>query len=181
MLNNTESELIKKFLGGDEVAFNRLVTKYQKAIYWHARRMVGNHFDADEIAQQVIIVIYNKLDTFNFNSSFKTWVYRITQTRTLNYLRKQKIKKFFSIDDSETISLNSNEDIIRNYEDKEKLENLQIILNKLPVKQREVFIFRHFDNLSYEEISQITGKSVGGLKANYFHASKKIFGMLDHE
>ena len=181
MLNNTESELINKFLNGDEAAFNNLVKNYQKAIYWHARRMVGNHFDADEISQQVIIVIYNKLNTFKFNSSFKTWVYKITQTRTLNYIRKQKVRKFLNIDDNDAISINSNDDIIVNYEDKERLENLQIVLNKLPIKQREVFIFRHFDNLSYEEISQITGKSIGGLKANYFHASKKIFGLIDHE
>ncbi len=178
MEKDLEYELIKKFLKGNEEAFNRLILNYQKLIYWHARRMVGNHLDADEITQQVIIVLYKKLHSFKFNSSVKTWIYKITQTRCLNLIRKRKLRKFFSLENSEAINFSGNDDIVTNYEDKEKLERVNKILELLPLKQREVFVLRHFQNLSYEEISEITGKSVGGLKANYFHASKKVFRMI---
>jgi RNA polymerase sigma-70 factor (ECF subfamily) len=176
-----EFELVKKFIQGDESAFNKLIHYYKKLIYWHARRMVGNHLDADEVTQQVIIVLYKKLDTFKFNSTLKTWIYKITQTRCLNLIKKQRVRQFFNFDDTNTRELKSAEDIILNYDDKEKLEMVNDALNKLPIKQKEVFIFRHFDELTYEEISEITGKSVGGLKANYYHASKKILEMIQHE
>lgn len=181
MDQDREYELITSFNNGNEKAFTELVRKYQKTIYWHARRMIGNHLDADEVTQQVIIVLFKKLDTFKFNSSLKTWIYRITQTRCLNLIKKKKLRHFFNLDDPKTINISSENDIIENFEDKEKLENLNKALNELPIKQREVFIFRHFDELSYEEISKITGKSVGGLKANYYHASKKVFEMMKNE
>lgn len=176
-----EIELVNKFKGGNEKAFNDLIQYYQKMIYWHSRRMVGNHHDADEVTQQVIIVLYRKLYQFKFQSALKTWIYKITQTRCLNLIKKRKLREIFSLDDAVTKNLNSREDIVANYEDREKLNNLENILNKLPNKQREVFIFRHFDELSYEEISEITGKSIGGLKANYYYAAKKIYEIMNYE
>jgi len=181
MDRESDFELVTQFLKGNEKAFNKLVANYQKNIYWHARRMVGNHLDADEVTQQVIIVLFKKLSTFKFNSSLKTWIFKITQTRCLNLIKKRKLKKIFNLEDSNVSNMNSNEDIISNYDDKEKIERVNNLLQKIPEKQREVFIFRHFDELSYEEISEITGKSVGGLKANYYHASKKIFGLMNDE
>lgn len=172
-------ELIKRFLAGDEAAFNKIVSKYQQKIYWHARRMVGNHIDADEIVQEVLIVLYKKLASFKFKSSLYTWIYKITSTRSLNLLRKQKVREFFSFEDAEDIKTSSDQDIIKTLESKERIEKLEKVLKTLPAKQREVFILRHFDELSYEEISEITGKSVGGLKANYFHAFKKISDIMD--
>jgi len=182
MADEKEFELIKSFINGDEKSFNKIVQEYQRKIYWHARRMVGNHYDADEITQQVIIVLYNKLKTFRFDSSLKTWIYKITYTRSLNLIKSKKIKKFFSLDVDYSLNVKADIDIIGNIEDKEKLEKLNSVLQTLPEKQREIFILRHFEELTYEEISKITGKSVGGLKANYFHATKKIFEKLkDYE
>ena len=181
MIKDQDFELINRFKEGDETAFNELVRKYQQKIYWHARRMVGNHMDADEVTQEVLVVLYNKLDSFNFNSTFYTWLYRIVSTRSLNSINRRKLKKFVFIDDEEARELKSNSDIAEDIDNKEKLEKLDNVLNKLPVKQREVFILRHFDQLSYEEISNITGKSVGGLKANYFHALKKVMELMDNE
>ena len=178
MADENEFELVNKFINGDENSFNKIVNEYQKKIYWHARRMVGNHDDADELTQQVIIVLFNKLKTFRFDSSLKTWIYKITLTRSLNFINKKKVRNFFRLDEIKNQATQKGNDIISNIEDKEKLEKLNSILDELPIKQREVFVLRKFDNLSYEEISKITGKSVGGLKANYFHASKKIFEKL---
>lgn len=181
MDNNLDKELVDQFISGSELAFNKLIKKYQKIIYWHARRMVGNHFDADEITQQVIIVLYKKLKNFKFNSSLKTWIYKITQTRSINLIRKRKFKSFLSIDDSENQKISDNKDITIQLENKEKLNELNNVLDTLPLKQREVFILRHYDELSYGEIAEITGKSIGGLKANYFHAIKKIMGQMNYE
>jgi RNA polymerase sigma factor (sigma-70 family) len=177
--NDQDYELVKKFLDGDESSFNKLVYRYQQKIYWHARRMTGNHLDADEIVQEVLMVLYKKLATFKFNSSLYTWIYRITATRSINYLKKQNLRKFFSTDSEEAISLRETSDIIKNFDDKERTDNIFKLLQKLPAKQREVFIFRNMDELSYEEISEITGTSTGALKASYFHAVKKIMDMMD--
>jgi RNA polymerase sigma-70 factor (ECF subfamily) len=126
-------------------------------------------------------VLYNKLKDFKFKSSLYTWIYRITATRSINFLRKKNIKQFFSFEDLESRSVRSKEDIVKNIETKERLDQLESVLQKIPTKQREVFIMRSFDELSYEEIAQITGKSIGGLKANYFHAMKKILELMNED
>lgn len=177
---NNDFELIKSFLNGDESSFNRLAVKYQEKIYWHARRMTGNHLDADEIVQEVLIVLYNKLKTFEFKSSLYTWIYTITNTRSINYLKKKSLRNFFSLDDI-TNKKFEQKDVIDNLESKQKVDKIEKALQKLPVKQREVFIMRNFDELSYEEISQITGKSVGALKANHFHALNKIKEIVKYD
>ncbi len=177
---NNDFELIKSFLDGDESSFNRLAVKYQEKIYWHARRMTGNHLDADEIVQEVLIVLYNKLKTFEFKSSLYTWIYTITNTRSINYLKKKSLRNFFSLDDI-TNKKFEQKDVIDNLESKQKVDKIEKALQKLPVKQREVFTMRNFDELSYEEISQITGKSVGALKANHFHALNKIKEIVKYD
>ncbi|RKY95874.1 MAG: RNA polymerase sigma factor, partial [Ignavibacteriae bacterium] len=80
---NNDQELVNEFISGNESAFNRLAKRYQEKIYWHARRMTGNHLDADEIVQQVLLVMYNKLKSLNIDSSLYTWIYKITSTRSL--------------------------------------------------------------------------------------------------
>ena len=175
----TDQELVTEFLGGDESAFNRLVMRYQEKIYWHARRMTGNHLDADEIVQQVLMVMYKKLNTFKFESSLYTWIYKITSTRSLNLINSNKLRSFFSSSDfSDKEGINA-DDILGSIENKERLEKIQTMLQKIPPKQREVFIFRHFDELSYKEISEITGKSEGALKASYFHAFNKLKELMN--
>lgn len=172
--------LVKRFIEGDESAFNEIVRKYQKRIYWHARQMLGNHLDADEVTQEVLIVMYNKLKTFNFQSNLFTWIYKIVTTRSINQIRKNQVKRFFSLEDEENpIEIKSNQDIIEDISNKEKIDKLNKVLEKIPAKQRQVFVMRNYDELSYEEISKITGKSIGGLKANYFHALKKILEYFD--
>lgn len=180
MTREEDFNLVNRFVEGDERAFNEIVKKYQKRIYWHARQMLGNHLDADEVTQEVLIVMYKKLKSFNFQSNLYTWIYKIVTTRSINQIRKNQIKKFFSINDEENpIELKSNYDIIEDISNKERIEKLYKVLEKLPAKQRQIFIMRNFDELSYEEISQITGKSIGGLKANYFHALKKVMEYIN--
>ena len=175
----SDKELIRDFLNGSESAFNLLVRKYRQKIYWYARRMLGNHSDADEVTQEVLITLYKKLHTFKFESSLNTWIYKITNSKTLSLIRKQKVREYFSLES--LFGNGTDEDIIYDYENKEKLERVLKYLKKIPPKQREVFIMRHFDELSYKEIAEITGKSEGTLKANYFHALKKITELIENE
>ncbi len=177
---NNDFELIKGFINGDESAFNRLAVKHQERIYWHARRMTGNHLDADEIVQEVLMVLYNKLRTFEYKSALYTWIYAITNTRSINYLKKKNLRNFFNLDDISNKKFEQ-KDVIDDIESKQKVEKIESAMQKLPVKQREVFVMRNFDELSYEEISQITGKSIGTLKANYFHALNKIKEMVKYD
>ena len=181
MPDNSDYELVKKFLEGDESSFNRLINKYQQKIYWHARRMTGSHLDADEVVQEVLLVLYNKLKDFQFKSSLYTWIYRITSTRSINYLNKRKIRSFLSFEDMNTSEVGVREDIVNDIDTKDKIKKLDQFLQTLPAKQREIFIYRNIEGLSYEEISEITGKSIGGLKSNYFHAFNKISEMMKNE
>lgn len=181
MPDNSDFELVRKFLDGDESSFNRLINKYQQKIYWHAKRMTGSHLDADEVVQEVLIVLYNKLKDFQFKSSLYTWIYRITSTRCINYLNKLKLRKFIYFDDINSAEIGVKEDIVNDIDIKDKIKKLDQFLQILPTKQREIFILRNIDGLSYEEIAEITGKSIGGLKSNYFHAINKISEMMKNE
>ncbi len=174
---NNDFELIKKFLDGDESAFNRLILKYQEKIYLLARRMTGNHHDADDVVQEVLMVLYKKLNTFEFKSSFYSWLYRITMTRSLNYIKRRSLKEFLPLSGLKS-KMNDNNDPLILVENKESILRLEKSLQKIPVKQREVFILRNFEQLDYDEISKITGTSVGALKANYFHAINKLKDIL---
>ncbi|MFZ0453270.1 MAG: RNA polymerase sigma factor [Ignavibacteriaceae bacterium] len=174
---NIDFELVRKFIDGDESSFNKIVNKYKDKIYWHARRMTGNHLDADEIVQEVLFVIYKNLKGFKFKSSLYTWIYKITSTRSLNFLKRRKLKEIISLEDQAEKLQESTDDILENLEVKERLEAVNKVLKKLPAKQREIFILRNYENLSYKEISEITGKSIGALKSNYFHSIQKIIEM----
>jgi RNA polymerase sigma-70 factor (ECF subfamily) len=175
----SDYDLIKEFIDGSDIAFNTLARRYQEKIYWHARRMVGNHLDADDIVQQVLLVMFNKLKTFKFQSSLYTWIFRITSTRSLNLIKKRLLQRWIPMDKwSETAE--GKNDIFRNFDEKEKFEQMQKFLEEIPAKQREVFLFRNIEGLSYEEIAKITGRRVGTLKANYHHAFKKIKQMMQH-
>jgi RNA polymerase sigma-70 factor (ECF subfamily) len=179
MEKNEEKRLIEDFLNGNEAAFNILVRNYQNKIYWFARRMLGNHSDADEVTQEVLITLYEKLHTFKFESSLSTWIYKITSSKSLNLIRKQKVREYFSLDT--VFNQSSDGDILKDLESKEKLELVEKALSKLPSKQRQIFVLRHFEGLSYKEISEITGKAVGTLKTNYFHAINKITELIENE
>lgn len=167
--------LIDKFLEGDESAFGMLINKYKRKIYLTAYRLLGNHEDASDITQEVIIKMYNELKNFRRESSIYTWLYRITTNLSLNELKKKKIRNFFDFEDvDEWLFKDEKQSPELSYRENELSNKIQEAINKLPEKQRTVFTLRYYDGLSYEEISEILGTSVGALKANYFHAINKL-------
>jgi RNA polymerase sigma-70 factor (ECF subfamily) len=166
---------IDRFLAGDESAFSVLIEKYKRKIYLTAYRLLGNHEDADDITQETIIKIYKELKNFRRESSFYTWIYRIVTNLSLNELKRKKVKKFFDFDEvDEWLFKDENQSPELSYRENELSNKIKEALNKLPEKQRLVFTLRYYDGLSYVEISELLGTSVGALKANYFHAVNKL-------
>jgi RNA polymerase sigma factor (sigma-70 family) len=156
-----------------ELGFRELIETYQKRVYQVIRRMVLIHEDADDLTQNTFIKAYKALDRFEGNSSLFTWLYRIATNESLTFLEKKKKLYFFSLDDHQE-KLESYIDHSSSLSGDEIQVKLQKSLLKLPDKQRLVFHLKYEEDLSYEEISKITGTSVGALKASYHHAVKKI-------
>lgn len=170
-----DKELLELFKQNESqnYAFNLLVRKYQQKIYWHIRKMVIDHDDADDLTQETFVKVWQNLHTFQGNSQLYTWIYRIATNECLNFLRKKKQKFFLPIADVSKELLRKLETDTYISGDEVSIR-LQKALLKLPEKQRLVFNMKYFDDLSYEEISEILGTSVGALKASYHHAVKKI-------
>ena len=160
--------------------FNLLVRQYQQKMYWHIRKMVIDHDDADDLVQEVFVKVWNNLHKFREDSQLYTWVYRIATNECLNFLRKKRNKYFIPIHDVQNELTHKLED--GGHIDGDEIQlKLQKALLKLPDKQRLVFNMKYFDEMKYEEISEITDTSVGSLKANYHHAVKKIEEFLKHD
>ncbi len=167
----SDSELIALCLEADSLSygFNLIVRKYQERLYHHIRKMVLIHEDADDILQQTFIKVWKGLDNFREDSQLFTWMYRIATNECLNFLKSKNKNINISI---EHIEHELKQDI---YFDGDKMELIfQAALQTLPEKQRLVFNMRYYDDLKYEEISEILETSVGGLKASYHHAKEKI-------
>jgi len=154
-------------------AFEYLVKKYQKRLYWHVRRMVLNHDDADDLVQDVFVKIWRGLANFRQESQLYSWIYRIASNECITFLKRQKLKKNIPLEDvSEYLAENIADST---YFDGDKIQRQpQRALLTLPAKQRLVFNMKYFDEMKYEEISAILGTSVGALKASYHLAVKKI-------
>ena len=170
-----DQELITQFKQSihREQAFTHLMQKHQVKAYHQIKRMVQNHADADDIAQLVWIKVWNKLDGFKMESEFSTWLFRIAYNETLNFISKQKhISQPISMEDMQPVDyLTSSTDGPKNTEIQIKLERG---VKQLPEKQRFVFMLRYFDECTYENISKIMGTTVGGAKANFHQAVKKL-------
>mgnify|MGYP000546893953 FL=1 len=153
--------------------FNLLIRAYQQRVYWHVRKMVIDHDDADDLTQEVFIKVHKSIDNFREDSQLFTWIYRIATNECLTFLNKKRRRFFLPLEDvgKELVTkLDTSPEI--SGEDIQK--KLQKALLKLPDKQRLVFNMKYFDDLPYEDISKITGTSVGALKASFHHAVKKI-------
>ena len=171
----TDSEILAKFSVPQtrNAAFNYLVKTYQQKVYWHIRKMVIDHDDADDLTQDTFIKVWKALDNFKGDSQLFTWIYRIATNECLNHLAKKKRRFFLPINDiSEELS-NKIDDSNLISGDEIQLK-LQKALLTLPDKQRLVFNMKYYDEMKYEEIADITGTSVGALKASYHLAVKKV-------
>jgi RNA polymerase sigma-70 factor (ECF subfamily) len=174
-------ELVQEVRNGRRQAFTELMRRYQERVYWVARRIVGSHDDADDIVQETFVKAYLALGEFRGDSSFFTWIYRIAVNLSLNALRKRQVLNY--LHESELLGriLPSLEDPAKDLENSEIESALHRAVATLPEKQKAVFVMRYFDEMTYEEIGRVLKTSVGGLKANYFHALRKVREYMRHE
>ncbi len=174
MTDQSDEELVRQCQDGNERAFNELVLRYQEKVYWVARRFAGNHDNADEITQEVFCKMYESLKDFRGDSSLYTWLYRVTVNVSLNFLRKQKVRDFLRIDEMFDVEAPETESPDTLVEKNEHQALVEEAVATLPEKQKAVFVMRYYEEMPYEEIAKVLKTTVGGLKANYFHAIRKI-------
>ena len=154
-------------------AFRALTEKYQERLYWHIRRMVGGHEDANDVVQNTFIKVFRSIKNFKGQSALYTWLYRIATNESITFIKKRSRKQATSLNDEETGLANQLK--ADSYFDGDEVQlKLKIAISKLPEKQRVVFNLRYYDEMTYKEISEVLGTSIGGLKASYHHAAKKI-------
>lgn len=170
-----DKELLYQFqqAGTKEKAFTALIKKYQEKLYWHLRRLVVDHEDANDVLQNVFIKVWRGLENFREDSQLYTWLYRIATNEALTFLEQQKKRSTLSLSDVEE-GLSNKVKSDSNF-DANKLEwKLQMAIQHLPEKQRVVFNLRYYDEMPYQEMSRILDTSEGALKASYHHAARKI-------
>lgn len=177
-----DDELLKQFKVAESRnwAFNLLVRKYSERVYRHCRKMVIDHEDANDLVQDTFIKVYGSLEDFRQASSLFTWIYRIATNECLAFLRKKRRRFFLPIVDYSAELANKLQAQLSPDAD-EIQRKLQNAIIRLPDKQRLVFNLRYYDELSYDEIADITGTSVGALKASYHLAVKKIEEFLKED
>ena len=157
-----------------EKGFKVLVEKYQQKLYWHVRRMVLNHDDADDVLQNTFIKVYKSIDHFEAKSSLYTWLYRIATNETLTFLDRSKKWQYDGIDGASEHPAISNLKADPYFDGDEIQLTLQEALLNLPVKQRQVFQMRYYEEMNYKDMSDVLETSEGALKASFHHAVKKI-------
>ena len=168
-----DKELIKLFRENRNDAFNLIVRKYQERLYWHIRKMVISHDDADDVLQNTFIKAYQGLEKFREDASLFTWLYRIATNESLTFLKKERNRFFQPLGEYQQ-QLEGTLVSEPHFDGDELQLKLQKAIIRLPEKQRLVFNMKYFDEMKYENMSAILGTSVGALKASYHHAMKKI-------
>ncbi|HPJ82693.1 MAG: RNA polymerase sigma factor [Bacteroidales bacterium] len=153
--------------GRYENAFSLIVQQYSQRLYWHIRKMVLLHDDADDILQNTLLKAWTGLSTFRWESQIFTWLFRIATNEVLTFLRKSKSLKQMPLEDR----LDADQSL---FTGDQIQKALQKAILRLPPKQRLVFNMRYFDQVRYQDMSRILGTSEGALKASYHHAAAKV-------
>jgi RNA polymerase sigma-70 factor (ECF subfamily) len=173
----SDSDIQKLLETNIDQGFRLVVEKYSTRLYWHIRRLVILHEDADDALQNTFINAWRNISNFRRESSLYTWLYAISTNEALALINKRTRNSAVSLDDLGSWFANSTEGSTWFDGDEAQLK-LQNAILKLPEKQRIVFNLRYFDEMTYEEMSIVLNTSVGALKASYHHAVKKIENIL---
>jgi RNA polymerase sigma factor (sigma-70 family) len=172
-----DQDLIRKVVSGDRRAFNEIVNKYKQRIFFVAMKMVRNKDDAYDITQEVFIKAFKRLHGFKGDANFYTWLCRIAINTSINFKTRDRHRGMVSVSDM-TVLPESRERPDAEYDEKNLYRRLDLAVRELPPRQRAVFVMRFYDKRSHSEIAGIQGCSEGAVKANYFHALKKLRGAL---
>ncbi|MGB5236733.1 MAG: RNA polymerase sigma factor [Flavobacteriaceae bacterium] len=175
-----EETLVQQLKQKDSKAFEVLIDMYKERLYWHIRRIVLNHDDADDVLQNTFIKVFRSIDGFKGDSKLFSWIYRIGTNEALTFIKVKSKKLGLGMDEvQERMVDNLEADVY--FEGDEIQLKLQKALATLPEKQKLVFTMKYFEEMKYNEISAILDTSVGGLKASYHLAVKKIESYLKDE
>ncbi|MDX1407721.1 MAG: sigma-70 family RNA polymerase sigma factor [Saprospiraceae bacterium] len=156
-----------------ERGFRMLMVKYQERLYWHVRRMVRDHDDADDVIQNTFVKVYKGLPRFKEKAKLYTWMYRIATNEAITFLNQRKRRATTSLQNEE-LNLTERLEADVFFDGAAATAKLVRAIEMLPEKQRAVFNLRYYDEMSYRDMSEVLQTSVGALKASYHHAVKKI-------
>lgn len=170
-----EEDIVKQLRDPDyqRKAFETVVKMYGEKLYWQIRKMVLAHEDANDLLQNTFMKAWSNLEYFRGEAKLSTWLYKIAINECITFLNRQRALNAVSIDDADTFLLEKLKGDEYFDGDSAQLKLQEAILS-LPEKQRLVFILKYYEEMKYEEMSEILGTSVGGLKASYHHAVKKV-------
>jgi RNA polymerase sigma-70 factor (ECF subfamily) len=174
MTGRTDEELVAAFRNPEtkNSAFTAILAQYQRRVYWHVRRIVIDHDDADDVVQNVFVKVWENLDRFRADSKLFTWLFRIATNESLQFLSRKKSSRHVSLDDATMLAETLETGAYFNGNAAEL--KLQTAILGLPEKQRLVFNMKYYEGMKYEEMEEVLGTSVGALKASYHHAVKKV-------
>lgn len=173
MQTNIDRDILNKIADAAtfEKGFRLLVSNYQEKLYWHIRRIVHVHDDADDVLQNTFIKVFKGLGSFRQESQLYTWLYRIATNEAISYVKKKKKSLQFDDPDFYIDSVV----VADSYFDAEEVNILLLkAIDRLPEKQKLVFNMRYYEEMSYKAMSEILNTTVGGLKASFHHALKKV-------
>jgi len=165
-----DNRIVERYLAGDMTAFDELMIRYERQIYRVCYRFVNNKDDAMDLAQEVFIKAFEHLSSFRRESSMKTWLYRIAMNHCINHVKKNA-REFVEITDGIGSTRSS---VHADMEDREQREQFRILVKKLPPKQKAILEMRIHEQLSYEEIANMSGRSISTIKASVFFALEKL-------
>jgi RNA polymerase sigma factor, sigma-70 family len=179
MRRNTEDDIVEllKEPQKQRAAFTQIVTEYSEKLYWHIRKMVLSHDDANDLLQNTFLKAWVNIESFRGDSLLSTWLYKIAINECLTFLNKQRNQNNVSIDDTDVFLLEKLKGDSFFDGDAAQMKLQEAILS-LPEKQRLVFTMKYYDEVKYEDMSKMLDTSVGALKASYHHAMKKVEAFL---
>jgi len=183
-----DKELVEKSLRGDKKAFEMIIQKYQQPLINYIGRMVGERELSLEFTQEVFLKTYSSLPSYKPKYKFSTWLYKIASNFIIDYWRKKKLPTI-SLDQHEGTNYQSysfqvpdkEPSIVKKFELSELKKRIELVLDKLPASQRELFVWRHVNELSYEEIAEIKNMPVGTVKNRVFQAKEIIRHLLEEK
>lgn len=175
----TDDQLVERVKKGDTKAFEELVIRHQKSIYYFVLRVLKNPLDAEDTVQRIFLLAYQNIKGFRADSTFKTWIYRIGINQCHNYFRQNKKREFISVDDIPVAD--SKADPEGDFSDRERLSQLQQAVERLPYKQRMVVTLRIYQELSFEEIGRTLNIGTNSAKVNFHHAMENLKNWIKTE
>ncbi len=174
MQSPSDLELVEQVNSGSDRAFSEIVKRYERRVFFVVKRMLNDDDESADATQEVFIKLHDSLKKFRGDANLYTYIYRIATNVAISYLRKRKVRAVVRLDEIVSNMLSGGNEPQREADQDELRKLVAQAVSALPVQQKQVFILRFYEELSYEEIAQVMHRSMGAMKANYFHAMKKV-------